>query len=70
VVIGHSSGDVTFPDDERVSELHALLKREGERARLEDAGSTNGTWVRLRGERELHAGDTLRLGDHTLRFER
>jgi hypothetical protein len=69
VVVGRSSGDITFPDDDRVSELHALLRHEDGRSQLEDAGSAAGTFVRIRGERVLQPGDQLRLGEHHLRFE-
>ena len=39
------------------------LTRHGHRVRLEDLHSSNGTYVRLRGERELQSGDVLRVGD-------
>jgi pSer/pThr/pTyr-binding forkhead associated (FHA) protein len=69
LVLGREEGDVTFPDDEFMSRRHAAIKRVGTRARLEDLGSSNGTFVRVRGDRELKAGDLLRLGDQLLRYE-
>jgi hypothetical protein len=69
LVLGREEGDVTFPDDEFMSRRHAAVKRVGTRARLEDLGSSNGTFVRVRADRELKAGDLLRLGDQLLRFE-
>ena len=69
LVLGREEGDVTFPDDEFMSRRHAAVKRIGSRARLEDLGSSNGTFVRIRGERELKAGDLLRVGDQLLRYE-
>lgn len=69
LVLGREEGDVTFPDDEFMSRRHAAVKRVGAKARLEDLSSSNGTFVRVRGDRELKAGDVLRLGDQLLRFE-
>jgi hypothetical protein len=69
VRIGREEGDIVFPDDEFMSRRHAVLTRHGSRVRLEDQHSSNGTYVRLRGERELKSGDVLRIGDQVLRFE-
>ena len=69
MVLGRSEGDILFSDDDQVSTRHAAFRRVGTRARLEDLGSQSGTFVRLRGERELKTGDVLRLGEQVLRFE-
>lgn len=69
VRIGREEGDIVFPDDEFMSRRHAVLIRHGNRVRIEDQHSSNGTYVRLRGERELQANDVLRIGDQVLRFE-
>jgi pSer/pThr/pTyr-binding forkhead associated (FHA) protein len=69
LVLGREEGDVTFPDDEFMSRRHAAVKKIGSKARLEDLGSSNGTFVRVRGDRELKAGDLLRVGDQLLRYE-
>jgi hypothetical protein len=41
----------------------------GETLTLVDQGSRNGTYVRIRGERELGNGDYLFLGRNLLRVE-
>jgi pSer/pThr/pTyr-binding forkhead associated (FHA) protein len=69
LVLGREEGDVTFPDDEFMSRRHAAVKRVGSKARLEDLGSSNGTFVRVRADRKLEAGDLLRIGDQLLRYE-
>jgi pSer/pThr/pTyr-binding forkhead associated (FHA) protein len=70
VVLGREEGDITFPDDEFMSRRHATVRRAvGAKAKLEDLHSSNGTFVRLRGERELKPGDVVRMGDQLLRFE-
>lgn len=70
-VLGREEGDMLFPDDEFMSRRHAVLRRGtgGGKARLEDLGSSNGTFVRIRGELLLAVGDVLRLGDQLLRVE-
>ena len=69
LVLGREEGDVTFPDDEFMSRRHAAVRRQGAKAKLEDLNSSNGTFVRIRGDRELKSGDVLRLGDQLLRLE-
>jgi len=54
------------PDDDVVSSLHALVRREADGAWwLEDAGSTNGTWLngrRIGPPERLRTGDRFTLG--------
>jgi hypothetical protein len=69
LVLGREEGDVTFPDDEFMSRRHAAVKKVGPKARLEDLNSSNGTFVRIKGDRELRPGDVLRVGDQLMRFE-
>ena len=54
-----------------VSRRHARILRDGEDVLVEDAGSTNGTY--LNGDKvvrptELEVGDTVRVGDFELQF--
>lgn len=69
VVLGREEGDIIFPDDEFMSRRHATLSRTSGRARISDLNSSNGTYLRLRGERELRPSDVLRMGDQLLRYE-
>jgi pSer/pThr/pTyr-binding forkhead associated (FHA) protein len=67
--VGGSGSDVVLDDDE-VLPHHLLLHRSGGRTRVEDTGgSVGGTFLRVRGERELRHRDLLRLGDQLVRFE-
>ena len=68
-VLGREEGDLVFHDDEFMSRRHAAVRRVGAKVRLEDLGSSNGTYLRVRRERTLQSGDVLRLGDQLLRFE-
>jgi pSer/pThr/pTyr-binding forkhead associated (FHA) protein len=64
---GRERGDVLFPEDGYVSGLHCKIHLEGNRAFLTDLGSSNGTFVRLRGEHELGANDVLLMGQQLFR---
>ena len=52
-----------------VSRRHAQVSYRNGRGHLEDLGSSNGTFLRLRGPHGLASGDLIRLGDELLRFE-
>jgi pSer/pThr/pTyr-binding forkhead associated (FHA) protein len=66
---GRREGDVLLPDDGSVSPRHAAFTvREG-RIRVEDLGSTAGTFLRVRAARSLTFGDEIRLGRQLLRLE-
>lgn len=73
VRIGRSAGDLLLPDDPFVSFRHCELDAapEGD-ALLRDLGSSNGTFLHLAagGERELAAGDTVRIGRNVMRVEK
>jgi pSer/pThr/pTyr-binding forkhead associated (FHA) protein len=69
VVMGRENGDFIFSDDEFMSRRHAQISYRNGRGHLEDLGSSNGTFLRLRGPHGLASGDLIRLGDELLRFE-
>jgi pSer/pThr/pTyr-binding forkhead associated (FHA) protein len=69
IVLGRETGDVIFSDDEFMSRRHAQIVFRNGRGQVEDLGSSNGTFVRLRGPHGLAAGDLIRMGDELLRFE-
>ena len=63
--------DIALPADTKASRLHARLVADGGGIAVEDAGSTNGTFVN--GQRvtrqTLMSGDTIVIGTTTLRYE-
>jgi len=69
VVLGREQGDIVFSDDQFMSRRHAHLSFKGGNVRIEDLGSSNGTFVRLRGDHLLVPGDVMRIGNVLLRFE-
>lgn len=70
-VIGRESGDVVFTDDVFLSRRHVSFKidRAQRRVQVRDLGSSNGTLVLFRGEREIADGDVFRVGHHLFRFD-
>ena len=70
-VIGRESGDVVFTDDVFLSRRHVAFKvdRNQRRVQVRDLGSSNGTLVLFRGEREIADGDVFRIGHHLFRFD-
>jgi len=67
LVFGRLKADITFPEDETVSPRHATLKPMGDHVVLEDAGSLNGLFVRLKTEHRLVEGDVFLCGDQVFR---
>ncbi len=70
-VVGRESGDVVFTDDVFLSRRHVAFKvdRAQRRVQVRDLGSSNGTLVLFRGEREIGDGDVFRVGHHLFRFD-
>src|SRR5262249_45684754 len=68
---GRESGDLVFTADPFMSRRHASLTRDPATGTftLRDLGSSNGTYVAIRGERELVSGDHLRVGQHLFRLD-
>jgi hypothetical protein len=73
LTIGRADGnDVSIDGDEYASSRHARFEPRRDGVYVEDAGSTNGTFVngiRLARERRLAPGDVVRVGETDLRFE-
>jgi pSer/pThr/pTyr-binding forkhead associated (FHA) protein/RNA polymerase subunit RPABC4/transcription elongation factor Spt4 len=70
VQIGREDSDMNFPDDVFMSGRHAKIELSADGSfSLVDLGSRNGTYIRIRGERELNHGDYLFLGHQLLRVE-
>ncbi len=70
--IGRSgTSDIVLKSDDFVSGQHAKLTRHGGLLYVEDAGSTNGTYVNDRkaiGATPLRSGDRVRVGSTTFRY--
>lgn len=66
---GRAEGEILLADDPTVSPRHARFSRRGGRLTVEDLGSVNGTYVRLKGPHALGVGEEVRLGRQLLRLE-
>ena len=65
--IGVEGARVNFTADTYLSRMHAKIIRAADGAAfLHDLGSTNGTWVRVRGDRSVRHGDQLLVGNTVL----
>jgi pSer/pThr/pTyr-binding forkhead associated (FHA) protein len=69
LVCGRGDVAVRLADDPTVSPRHARFTTRDGTLRVEDLGSVNGTFVRIREPRTLGAGDELRVGRQRLRLE-
>ena len=74
ITIGRGSQNtVALDDDEFASASHARVEPRQDGVWLEDAGSTNGTYlngVKLSRPRKLTPGDLVRVGETDFRFDR
>lgn len=69
-VIGRdpSQCDIAFPDDERISRVHAQLEEQGGQWTLTDLGSSNGTLVKgvkITSPTHVYPGDQIKVGRTT-----
>jgi pSer/pThr/pTyr-binding forkhead associated (FHA) protein len=67
--IGREGGDLNFPSDLYMSAAHCKIEDAGGKLTLTDMNSRNGTYVRLKAERELSHGDYVFIGRKLLRVE-
>jgi hypothetical protein len=67
IQLGRERGHVLFPEDGYVSGLHCSLTQFEGQMMLTDLESSNGSFIRLMGERELHEGDVLLMGQQLFR---
>jgi len=65
--IGRQQGDMTFPNDPLVSEIHSAIEEQAGSIVLTDLGSRAGTFVRITGQREILDGDEIAIGRTRLR---
>ena len=67
--IGREGSELNFPADLYMSANHCKIEDASGKFTLTDASSRNGTYVRLKAERELAHGDYLFVGRKLLRVE-
>jgi pSer/pThr/pTyr-binding forkhead associated (FHA) protein len=68
LTVGRERGDINFPDDGYVSGVHARIANRDGKAYISDLGSSNGTFIRLRGERVVQDGAFVLFGQQLFRM--
>jgi Double zinc ribbon/FHA domain len=66
--LGRERGDINFPDDGYVSGLHARVTLRDNRVFLADLGSSNGTFIKVNGERAVGHESFVLLGQQLFRL--
>jgi len=66
--LGRERGEINFPDDGYVSGLHARVSLRDGRVFLTDLGSSNGTFVKVNGERAVGHESFVLLGQQLFRL--
>jgi pSer/pThr/pTyr-binding forkhead associated (FHA) protein len=69
VTIGRESGDITFPDDGYVSGTHCRIVGDDTGVFIEDLGSSNGTYMRVRPGQVVLPGRLILVGQQLFRVE-
>ena len=67
--IGRENGDIVIPSDGFISGRHCVFLRQGADVVVQDLGSSNGTYVRVKAEADVSHGDFLLVGNQMLRVE-
>ena len=67
IVLGRERGDILFPEDGYVSGTHAQISLRDGQVFLSDLGSSNGTFFRLRGSRQVQAASLVLMGQQLFR---
>lgn len=68
VEFGRTKGTYTFASDKLMSRIHARVLQRGEDFVIEDAGSRNGTFVKVRGRAVVPVGSAVLVGSRLLRL--
>jgi pSer/pThr/pTyr-binding forkhead associated (FHA) protein len=67
--LGRERGEIVFPEDGFISGAHCKLVTRDGRFFLRDIGSTNGSYLRIKGEGILAQGDLILLGQQLFKID-
>lgn len=70
IMIGREHGDITFPQDGYVSGKHCRVVGDDTGVYMEDLGSSNGTYMRVRSGATLPFGSLILIGQKLFQVER
>ena len=68
ITLGRERGEINFPDDGYVSGLHARVTLRDGRVYLQDLGSSNGSFMKVNGERAIGHDSYVLLGQQLFRL--
>ncbi len=68
VVLGRERGDILFAEDGYVSGTHARISYRHGQVYLQDLASSNGTFLKVRGERTVRTGAYVLMGQQLFRL--
>lgn len=69
LTVGREDCDMNFPNDAHVSIKHCSVETAGNKFRLTDHDTLNGTYVRIKSETQLGQGDYVAIGRKLMRVE-
>jgi class 3 adenylate cyclase/pSer/pThr/pTyr-binding forkhead associated (FHA) protein len=69
VSFGRSRGTYIFPEDAFMSRAHAKIYHRGEDFYIEDVGSRNGTFIKVRSKTPVPKGATVLVGSQVFRID-
>jgi class 3 adenylate cyclase len=69
ISFGRSRGTYVFPEDPFMSRAHCKIYHRGEDFFVEDLGSRNGTFIKVRGKAPVPVGATVLVGSQVLKVE-
>jgi pSer/pThr/pTyr-binding forkhead associated (FHA) protein len=69
ITVGRESGDITFPQDGYVSGRHCRISGDDDGIYVEDVGSSNGTYMRVRDGQTIPYGSLVLIGQKLFQLE-
>jgi pSer/pThr/pTyr-binding forkhead associated (FHA) protein len=69
ILIGRESGDLSFPEDGYVSGSHCQISGDDSGVYIEDLGSSNGTYLRVRDGQVIPVGSLVLVGQQLFRLD-
>ncbi len=69
IIVGRGMVDISLPQDLHLSTRHASFKKDQNQLYLEDLKSLNGTWMKLRGTKQLKTGEEFMIGQQIFKLQ-
>lgn len=70
ITLGRAGADIEIEIDEHISPIHAKLTPDEDGVLVEDLGSLNGVWLRIRGEAQIPPGGVFMVGREIIKARR